>query len=265
MRFLLRGLCCHSLSIDDQVAPFKYTDNSLSSTDGYDELSDSEVSFHSRRLRKVDVIKLKPQSSSGHLTFANQLPPPKIALEDELFIFISSLTFVLLEENYLNVESYSLSFPLCNYVYHPQPMNSKSSRTAVVSQLVYALKSVLMKNVTAAQSPQEEADLDPSPDLLAPFTSPSIQFIYTLSLACKSWTQLLKEYIQNASYYNSLSVQGAAHSHNGFGFQTLEQAFMISVRTLCSPHALCFGSMAVMMSLIDDVFRMCYCSAWCRT
>lgn len=250
MRFLLRGLCCHSLSIDDQVAPFKYTDNSLSNTDGYDELSDSEVSSHSKRVRKVDVIKLKPQSSSGHLTFANQLPPPKIALEDELFVFVSSLTFVLLEENYLNVESYSLSFPLCNYVYHPQPMNSKSSHsTAVVSQLVYALKSVLMKNVTAAQSPQEEADLDPSPDLLAPFTSPSIQFIYTLSLACKSWTQLLKEYIQDASYYNSLSLQGAALSHNGFGFQTLEQAFMISVRPL---HASCFGSMVVMMYEVYD-------------
>lgn len=237
MRFLLRGLCCHSLSIDDQVAPFKYTDNSLSSTDGYDELSDSEVSSHSRRVRKVDVIKLKPQSSSGHLTYANQLPPPKkIALEDELFMFVTSLTFVLLEENYLNVESYSLSFPLCNYLYHPQPMNSKSGRTVVVSQLVYALKSVFMKNVTAAQSPQEETDLEPSPDLLAPFTSPSIQFIYTLSLACKSWTQLLKEYIHNASYSSSSSsslslLSGAAHSHNGFGFQTLEQAFMVSVRT----------------------------------
>ena len=236
MRFLLRGLCCHSLSIDDQVAPFKYTDNSLGGTDGYDELSDSEVSSHSRRVRKVDVIKLKPQSSSGHLIYANQVPP-KIALEDELFMFVSSLTFVLSEENYLNVESYSLSFPLCNYMYHPQPMNSKSSRTAVVSQLVYALKSVLMKNVTASQSLQEEADLYPSPDLLAPFTSPSIQFIYTLSLACRSWTQLLKEYIQNnASYCSSSShfsslLGGAALSHNGFGFQTLEQAFMVSVRT----------------------------------
>jgi len=225
MRFLLRGLtlCCHSFSIDDQVAPFKYTDNSLGA-DGYDDLSDSETSSQPRRVRKVDVIKLKPQNSSGHLTYPNQLPE-KVALEDELFVFVSGLSFVLLDENYLNVESYSLSFPLCNYVHHPQ-----SSRNTVVSHLVYALKSVLMKNVTASQSPQEETDLDPSPHLLAAFNSPSIQFISTLSLACRAWTQLLKEYIQNASYCNSLSLLGAARSHNGFGFKTLEQALMVSVR-----------------------------------